>query len=190
MRLGAELPFARVAFWLEQLTGVGLSAATRRRQTEAVGATAVARAEALAARLERETPAPPTQPERLVLGADGAMVPLVSGEWAEVKRLSVGVPAPAGEAHADGRAGQVSSFARLADAETVGRQALGERPRRSVAAAAAVAAVPDGAPWLPGFVELHRPDALRILDWPHAAEHLTGVAAAICGVATPRGAGG
>lgn len=30
----------------------------------------------------------------------------------------------------------------------------------------------DGAEWLQGCVDLHRPDAVRLLDVPHAAEHL------------------
>lgn len=185
VRLGAELPFARAAYWLGELTGVTLSPATVRRQTEAVGLSAVAQADAEVARLEQEAPPPPQGPERLALGADGAMVPLVGGEWAEVKLLSMGVPTvPA--AGAGARLQEVSYFARLADAATFSRQALGEVQRRGVERAGAVAAVQDGATWLQRFVELHRPDALRILDWPHAAEHLTTVAEAVFGVQTPR----
>lgn len=186
MRLGADVPFARAAFWLHELCGITVSAATMRRQTEAVGASAVALAEAQVAPLERAAPAPPVQPERLVLGADGAMVPLVGGEWGEVKLLSIGEPAPVSASRASVRAQHVSYFARLADAQTFGAQALGEMHRRGVEAAGAVAAVQDGAPWLQGFVDYHRPDAVRILDWPHAAEHLTSVAEAVFGVQTPR----
>lgn len=186
VRLGAELPFARAAFWLAELTGVALSPATIRRLTEAVGATAVALADAEVARLEAEAPVPPPAPDRLVLGADGAMVPLVGGEWAEVKLLSVGVPTANGDAALLPSLRQMSYFARLADAETFSRQALGEVHHRGVEVAGAVAAVQDGAPWLQGFVDLHRPDAVRILDWPHAAQHLTAVAEAVFGMQTPR----
>jgi hypothetical protein len=49
-----------------------------------------------------------------------------------------------------------------------------------------VAAVQDGAPWRHGFVDLHRPDAVRLLDWPHAAQHRSAVAEAVFGVPTPR----
>ncbi len=185
VRLGAELPFARAAFWLHELCGITLSAATVRRQTEAVGASAVALAEAEVARLERAAPQPSVAPARLVLGADGAMVPLVGGAWGEVKLLSIGEPTPAASGVAP-RTQQVSYFARLTDAQTFGAQALLEAHRRGVEAAGAVAAVQDGAPWLQGFVDLHRPDALRILDWPHAAEHLTTVAEAVFGTQTPR----
>jgi hypothetical protein len=184
VQLGADLPFERAAWWLRALTGIAVSEATVRRQTEAAGATAVAEGVAEVERLEREAPLPPVRPERLVMGADGALVPLVNGEWAEMKLVSVGVP-EAGRP--DGaRATQLSYFARLADAETFGRQALGELHRRGVEAAGAVAAVQDGAPWLQGFVDLHRPDAVRILDWPHAAEHLSAVAEQLFGADPPR----
>jgi hypothetical protein len=32
--------------------------------------------------------------------------------------------------------------------------------------------VTDGSPWIQRFIDLHRHDAVRILDFPHAAEHL------------------
>ena len=35
-----------------------------------------------------------------------------------------------------------------------------------------VCAVMDGAAWRQGLVDVQRPDAVRILDFPHAAEHL------------------
>lgn len=189
VHLGADLPFAQAAARLEELTGVVTSPATVRRWTEAVGATAVALAEAAVDRLERDAPQAEAVPARLVLGADGAMVPLVGGEWAEMKLLSIGVPERLGGGNGAARRvelGQLSYFARLDDAETFGRQALGELHRRGVEEAAAVAAVQDGAPWLQGLVDLHRPDAIRILDWPHAAEHLHGLAALLFGADTPR----
>jgi hypothetical protein len=46
--------------------------------------------------------------------------------------------------------------------------------------------VQDGAPWLQTCVDVHRPDALRIVDWPHAAQRLTRLAEQRFGVATPR----
>jgi hypothetical protein len=195
VHLGADLPFAQAAARLEELTGVVTSPTTVRRLTEGVGATAVALEDVEVDRLEREAPAPPAAPERLVLGADGAMVPLVGGEWAEVKLLSIGVPTgvPTGQAggaphRQTGSLAARSYCARLSDAETFGRHALAEVHRRGVEAATAVAAVQDGAPWLQGFVDLHRPDAVRILDWPHAAQHLSGVAETVFGGQTPRAA--
>ncbi len=190
-RLGATLPFAQAADLLQELTGIRVSAATLRRQTEALGASAVALVEAEVERLEQDTPPPPPGPEQLVLGADGAMVPLVHGEWAEVKLLTLGEPRPCRAAVAEtapttSRTERLSYFARLADAETFGRQALVELHRRGLETAGAVAAVQDGAPWLQSFVDFHRPDALRILDWPHAAQRLTTITEQLFGVETPR----
>ena len=63
-----------------------------------------------------------------------------------------------------------SSFSRLTDAATFADLAEVETRRRGVTQAPQVCAVTDGADWLHGFIDLHRPDALRILDFPHAAE--------------------
>ncbi|HEY8056976.1 MAG TPA: hypothetical protein VIE13_13805 [Terriglobales bacterium] len=188
-RLGATLPFAQAAALLAELTGLLVSAATLRRHTEALGAAAVAQEEDLVARLERDLPAPPAGPDRLVFGADGALVPLVGGEWAEVKLMSLGEPvavAPPGTAAPTVRPTALSYFARLMDAETFGRQVLGEMRRRGVETARAVASVQDGALWLQGVVDLHRPDATRILDFAHAVMHLTALTEALFGVQTPR----
>jgi hypothetical protein len=67
----------------------------------------------------------------------------------------------------------LSYFSRMTDAESFGDVAQGEMQRRGVSQAKAVCAVTDGADWIQGFVDLHRPDAVRILDFPHAAEHHT-----------------
>jgi hypothetical protein len=48
-----------------------------------------------------------------------------------------------------------------------------ETRRRHLVQAKEVCAVMDGADWLQTFVEIHRRAAVRILDFPHAAEHLT-----------------
>jgi len=49
-------------------------------------------------------------------------------------------------------------------------------------------AVVDGAPWLQEFIDLHRPDAVRILDFPHGAEHLGQAAEATFGAGNPAAA--
>jgi hypothetical protein len=45
--------------------------------------------------------------------------------------------------------------------------------------------VQDGAEWLQGLVDVLRPDAVRILDFPHAVEHLTAAAQPSLGSGTP-----
>jgi hypothetical protein len=69
--------------------------------------------------------------------------------------------------------GHLSYFSRLADASTFTTLAEVEMQRRKVGEAKEVCAVMDGADWLQTFTDRHRPDAVRILDFPHAAEHIT-----------------
>jgi hypothetical protein len=100
--------------------------------------------------IERQTPMPPKGPDKQLLSVDGAMVPLVGGEWAEVKTLVLGaIDEPVEEkgeqvAHAQG----LSYFSRLTDADTFSRLALVETHRRGVETADQVTAVNDGAVWI------------------------------------------
>ena len=60
----------------------------------------------------------------------------------------------------------------MTDAQSFADLAEVEMRRRAVSQAQEICAVTDGADWLQGFLDLHCPQALRILDFPHAAEHL------------------
>lgn len=184
VRLGTWMPFARAAEELAYFWRVRVGVSTARRHTEAVGAAQVAVQTAAVAALAAATgspqAAPPGSPYQF-LSADGAMVPLVGGDWAEVKTLAVGTLVPGPAPAAPGRTPDLSYFSRLADAETFTRLAVVETHRRGLAAAGTVVAVTDGSPWLQGLIDYHRPDAVRILDFPHAVEHLTAAAQATFG---------
>lgn len=182
VRLGACVPFAQVPALLAHFTGVTVSAETVRRLTEAAGATLVAHETAVVATLAATLPDPPAGPPVQHLSVDGAMVPLVGGEWAEVKTLALGT----GLVAADGTASttDLSYFSRLTEATTFGDLATIETQRRGTATAGVVVAINDGADWCQGFVDLHRPDAVRILDFPHAVGHLGQVAQAVWGAGT------
>lgn len=78
----------------------------------------------------------------------------------------------------------MSYTATLGDAETFGQAALGELLRRGVPYAADVVTVNDGAVWIQGFVDLHCPQAGRVLDFAHAAGYLAQVATAAYGEGT------
>jgi hypothetical protein len=200
------MPFGPAAAMLARFTGVQVSAATARRQTEVLGRAAEALQEAEVMQLEDELPPAPGGPARALVSVDGAMVPLRHGEWAEVKTLVVGEVAlgadgavacwPTAECResaerqaslregksegkSEGKTTALSYFSRLADAEMFGRLALGELQRRGVENAGQVAAVSDGAEWIQGFVDLHCPQALRILDFAHAAERVAALGEAL-----------
>ncbi|GAC1561685.1 MAG: hypothetical protein NVS2B2_24740 [Ktedonobacteraceae bacterium] len=115
----------------------------------------------------------------MVMSADGAFVPLVGGQWAEVKLLAIGQldvqEALSAESVPSVSTSHLSYFARLTDASTFSEQASAEIRRRGLDRAKAVCAVQDGAEWLVGLTQSHRHDAVRILDFAHAAEHLAAV---------------
>jgi hypothetical protein len=173
VRLGTWLPFRPAAALLAEFTGTRVDEATVRRRTEAAGAAYAAVQTAEVAALERDAPAPPQGPPTLLVSVDGAMVPLVGGAWAEVKTLAVGAVQPPVLERGEWvvHTADLSYFSRRAEATEFTRLALAETHRRGVATAGRVAGVADGAEWAQGFLDDHRPDAARILDFPHAAEY-------------------
>lgn len=181
VHLGSWVPFRQVPRLLELFAGVSLSRESGRRHTEAAGALLLARTRAAAPALAPPADPGPVTPARLQVSADGVMVRLQRGDWVEVKTVAVGqVPEP-GPRGGGPRSRQISYYSRHATAEEFTHGAVVELHRRGGRAAAAVAGVMDGALWLQGFLDYHRPDAVRILDLPHAAEHLGALAAAIWG---------
>jgi predicted transcriptional regulator len=70
----------------------------------------------------------------------------------------------------------LSYFSRMSEAESFQQEALGELHRRGVEKAKTVCAVSDGADWIQKWVDYHRKDAVRILDFAHAMEYPTGYA--------------
>jgi hypothetical protein len=168
------MPFAQAARLLLNFTHTQVSDSTAQRHTEAVGVAYEAVQLAEVERIERDWPDVEPGPAKLVVSADGAMVPLLGGEWAEVKTVVV---SEVGERMVvDGKAmvptHTPSYFSRLSDAETFGRLSLGELTRRRLERAEQVAGVNDGAEWIQGFLDYHCPEALRILDFAHAAERI------------------
>src|SRR6266516_5525814 len=149
------------------------------RQQEGAGVEAAQTAQAKAP--VREEPQVKAVSARLVLSADGACVPLLKGEWAEVRTVAIGEVEErcTAEGEQEIHVGQLSYFSRLTDAETFADLAEVEMRRRKVVQAEHVCAVTDGADWLQGFIDLHRSDAVRILDFPHAAEHLSNLLEAV-----------
>jgi hypothetical protein len=182
-RLATWMPFGRAVKEASHFMHVTLTEATVRRQSEAAGAAYVALQTQEVERLEREGSVGVAGPDRQFMSVDGAFVPLVGGEWAEVKTLALGrVEAPRqvkGETVIETKA--LSYFSRLTDATTFQRLALVETQRRGLNRAGAVGAVTDGSDWCQGFVDFHRPDAVRILDFPHAAEHVADIGQAAFG---------
>jgi hypothetical protein len=232
VHLSLWMPFRRAVKLLDDVTGVQVSEATGRRQTEAAGAAYEALQNEQADQLcgvkpkkssgssseikkrktetvecpdggaqnDQKSHSEETKPkksrctlpetkkgkaetaeDKLLISSDGAMVPLVGGDYVEAKTLVIG-RVQAKEKRSKQRPDQhvetvdLSYFSRLADAETFGRRAIVETERRGVSLAGQVCAVQDGAEWIQGFVDLHASDAVRILDFAHARGYLAEIA--------------
>jgi hypothetical protein len=178
VRLSTWIPsFAKAAAELAWFTQVEVGRETARRLTEAAGATAVALDTARAAHILQHHPAPPPGPDQLVFSVDGAMIPLVGGQWTEARTLAVGavVQDRSDPAAPTSRTTALSYFSRRTDSETFIDQAVVELHRRGIETAPQVAAVVDGAAWCQQFIDVHAPQAVRILDLPHAAGYISAI---------------
>lgn len=176
VRLSTQQPsFAKAAKELAFFTGATVHTDTARRRAEHAGAVLAAYETAEAARILREHPTPPAGPDTLVFSVDGAMVPIVGGQWKEVRTLAVGAVQPPCDTP-DGpviHTSEVSYFSRLTDSDTFAEQAVLELHRRGIETAQRVGAVVDGAEWCQSFIDYQYAEAVRILDHPHAAEYIT-----------------
>jgi endogenous inhibitor of DNA gyrase (YacG/DUF329 family) len=173
--LASWMPFDKAVQMIEEILGVQTNQETVRQLTERMGAymetAQVAESETGCSQEAEKQPVP----QRCALSADGAMVSLLNKQWAEIRTVAIGEPQE--KRNTDGEreihVGKLSYFSRLADAFSFTHLAHVEVQRRQVGQAKDVCAVMDGADWLQFFTERHRPDAVRILDFPHAAEHVT-----------------
>ncbi len=185
-RLGTRMPFAYVSKELYALLGVDISEPTARRHGQAAGAAYVALQTAATAAIQEKMPPPPPGPDLQQVSADGAIIPLVHKEWGEVRTVAIGVVEKPvmekGESVVHTR--EVSYFSRLCDAETFTRLALVETHRRGTETAKKVCGVVDGAGWEQSFLDMHCPNAVRILDFSHAAGYLASAAQAAYGDGT------
>jgi hypothetical protein len=184
VRLGTWIPsFKQASQELANTLQVNVSEAMSRRRTEAAGAAYEAVQRQEVERIEQKLPAPPQGADKIQVSADGTMVPLVGGEWTEVKTVAIGeIGKTIGK---DGKevvqTENISYFSRKIEAQQFNRLALGEMHRRGVEQAQQVAAPADGAEWIQSFVDFHCPQAIRILDFPHAAERVSEIGQAVFG---------
>jgi hypothetical protein len=128
-----------------------------------------------AKQVEQTSAEGPPQEDALVFSADGAMVPFVGGIWAEVKTLAIGTVAVPKEEEEAVHVQKLSDGSRLTDVPGFEQATLVDMHRRGLEQATRVAAAMDGADWLQGIIDSQRADAVRILDFAHAAEYVHGI---------------
>ena len=174
-RLGSKLPFREAAeeVWYSYHTHV--SEASLRRATHRHGWAAEELARQEVEALERDAPEATAKPGQLLVSADGTLVQLISGEWREVKSVAVGEFATEWNPstwEGQVKAKDISYFSRSYRARDFERYALSELHRRGVENAQTVVAVNDGAEWIQNFLDYHTPQAVRIIDFAHAASYV------------------
>lgn len=171
-RFAAYLPFETAARELELVCGIGLSAATVRRYSEAVGEqfnAAWAQKEAqLWKQPEWEAAARPSQ---LHLTMDGVLIH-VEGQWREVK---VGC---AYERDAGGGVKQAQYTATLASSQAFGRRLRTLGQEAGAETCRNVGIVADGAEWIWQETGKYYPSRVQILDFYHACQHIAAVGSA------------
>jgi hypothetical protein len=187
VRLSGWMPFGRAVEILGDFLGIQVSQIVAQNCTETAGAMYVQMQEEEVAQLEGEMPEAARGADKIQISADGAMVPLLHGIWAEVRTLVVGEVQPAVEEKGEQvvHTQKLSYFSRKVTAQEFGRLALVEMHRRGVEQAKQVAAVMDGADWEQSFVDFHCPGATRILDFAHAADHINQIGEYVHGQHTP-----
>lgn len=183
-RLGSTVDFAEATALLDLAVGVPMGATTLRRCTYAAGTAALA-VEAAALAQVMQTPARAAQPPAVLqVSLDATKVPLVGGGWTDVK-LAVFADLTPGPPHDDGAptlVPQTTSYvARWEPAAQFGQTITLEAQRRGIDEAAVVVSPNDGAEWIQGNLDLIAPQAIRVLDFPHAVEHLGVLAALVYG---------
>jgi hypothetical protein len=185
-RMGAAMPFREAVEHVAFFTGTRVAPTRLRRITEQIGGGVVAAQQAEAEAIARALPAVP-EPDGPVLqvSVDGAMAPTIgesTTEWVEVKTMVIGVVTTreAEDGTLQVETEKLSYFSRAVEAEQFTTLALVETQRRGLERAEQVAAVNDGAEWITGFVDVHRVDARRVLDYSHAADAVDEAAKATC----------
>src|SRR6516162_3385533 len=88
VQLSSWMPFRHASRVLEDLLGVYVSPETARRLCEEVGKRVEEKQTAQAQQPWKEEARAPENNCRMAISADGAMVPLTAGEWAEVRTLA------------------------------------------------------------------------------------------------------
>lgn len=174
---GIEVPFAQASDLLAQLSGVRVSESTVCRLTERAGRVADAREQAQARRAEEwQSPADAPQAGRLYNSADGTMVHMLK-QWQEVK-TQVCYWKDADQRH------HARYCARVEGIEEFTTHAWALASRWGLENCRQSVLIGDGAAWIWDRLGPIFDEAVQIVDWYHAMEHVWSCGRALHGEAT------
>ena len=163
--LGIQDPFAGGASILYRLTGQRLSESTIARLTEAVGGVAAGQEAQKAAAMQTwRAPPPEVAPETLYVAVDGVQVHQDDG-WHEAKCVTCYWDDPAGKRH-------TRHAVRFEGAAAFVAFVWGLACRCGLEQAQRVVLLGDGAEWIWKHIGGLLKEAVWIVDWYHALEHV------------------
>ncbi|MGC9317970.1 MAG: ISKra4 family transposase [Armatimonadota bacterium] len=164
--LASLLSYSETVAVMERMRGLRIEESSAEQIVAEVGGRARADQRQQARRILAGELSSQAAPRRLYLGVDGAHAH-IDGAWHEVKHVVA----------------QVEGQQRWYDAAREPAEQFGERvyalaARLGVEDAEEVVMIGDGAEWIWNLVAMHFPDAVQILDYYHACEHIHEVAEA------------
>lgn len=183
-RLASWLPFEEVSLELSELLGIHVSKNTVERVTEAMGQRVKEERAVREQAVRSGLVEPPAEgPKRLYIGIDGTGVPMRAGGTRESKTSVI--------YETEDRDGKIEIknrdyLATLERVESFGDSVYAAAFARGVENAGEVVALGDGASWIWRSFAHHYPEAVQILDFYHASEHLNEVARAWYGDASEK----
>ncbi len=172
-RLAAMIPFGDVSTELMLLCGIDISKDSAWRIAESMGKRIKCerqKREQLV--LSGALKSPDVVPERLYIGIDGVHVPMRDGSYHEAK---CGIVYETRLQNGKIRISNAKYLATLERTKAFGDQMYALAFDQGVENAKELACLGDGATWIWNGFSQHYPDAVQILDYYHATEHLSDV---------------
>lgn len=190
------LPISRMNVWRAATEAGQMLSGEKAQEAEQAGRPAERGEDPREPRVAQDSPIA----EQANISSDGVMVRLRDEGWKEAKMAAISrvqVLAPKGTRPGE-RPGsrdfdprvkldQHSYVAGVWDADGFGRYQYAEGLRRGLDTVETLTSVNDGAPWIGRVTKTNWPEALQILDWPHAAGHVYDVAKVIWGEGSKAG---
>ncbi|MCX6344909.1 MAG: ISKra4 family transposase [Armatimonadetes bacterium] len=185
-RLAALVPFGRCSIELNHLCGIDVSAKTVERVAELVGSQIGKElAKETAFVLSGHAVGPKIAPNRLYVTVDGAMAPMKDG-WRECKVGAVYEASPDNNGAVVAR--NIEHVGTFGNAEAVGDKLYALAFKRGAERCGDIVVLGDGGRWIWNQAKSNFPKATEILDFYHAAEHLSEVSKVWYGAQTPKAA--
>jgi len=169
----AQLPFECASETMERLTGISVSPKEAQILSEGIGAEMDEELRAQARIAVTDGLESASKPDRLYVTIDGVMVRELDG-WHETKVSAVydAVLEVGSDGLSMDAANDITYVARKASPDELGAHVSAEAQQRGEANAAEVIALGDGAVWIWNLVDTYFPEAVQIIDWYHASEHI------------------